>query len=310
MRTLLASDSASDGGQSRSAWVVETGHLPANEVKRFDCEAGFSVVSSSVQSSQDQMQACAYEGSERNLVLTFGLEGDSEFRDRNGDNLYFRSGYTTVSSYLKGRGERCHPGQRPVRQLRLIVSESALLRYVGPELSWHVLRPALARSEGTSQLSFGATAASMHLRALSDVRLLEQQNDLGLRIQALSLLAEQLRLLTPPARPEGRLRADEMDKMAGLDAFMRANLDQLLSMASLCAQTGLSEYKLKDAFRKAYGVSPGQRLLELRMQRALELLERGQQVAQAAYQVGYQHPSNFSAAFARYFGKPPKAARC
>jgi len=54
-------------------------------------------------------------------------------------------------------------------------------------------------------------------------------------------------------------------------------------------------------------------LLELRMRKAYALLESGQQVAQAGWQVGYKYPNNFSVAFARYFGRSPKAifgSRC
>ena len=52
---------------------------------------------------------------------------------------------------------------------------------------------------------------------------------------------------------------------------------------------------------------PQRTLLALRMQRAKLLLENGCQVAQAGWQTGYRHPSNFSAAFTRYFGHVPKS---
>ncbi|WP_417559700.1 helix-turn-helix domain-containing protein [Marinomonas sp.] len=43
------------------------------------------------------------------------------------------------------------------------------------------------------------------------------------------------------------------------------------------------------------------------MHKAWELLTSGYQVAQTAYAVGYEHPSNFSAAFNRFYGCPPKS---
>ena len=43
------------------------------------------------------------------------------------------------------------------------------------------------------------------------------------------------------------------------------------------------------------------------MRRAWALLETGCQVAQAGWQVGYAHPSNFSAAFTRFYGRSPKS---
>lgn len=88
---------------------------------------------------------------------------------------------------------------------------------------------------------------------------------------------------------------------------MRAHLDKPLNNAYLSATLGISEYKLKECFRQAYGTSPARYLLELRMYRAQELLEAGHQVAETAYRVGYQHPSNLSAAFTRFFGRTPKS---
>ncbi len=53
--------------------------------------------------------------------------------------------------------------------------------------------------------------------------------------------------------------------------------------------------------------TPYQMLLDIRMNKAWELLSTGLQVAQTAYAVGYEHPSNFSAAFTRFYGRSPKS---
>jgi AraC-like DNA-binding protein len=84
-------------------------------------------------------------------------------------------------------------------------------------------------------------------------------------------------------------------------------MDRELTVQYLCLATGLNEFKLKQGFRALYGDSPMRLLTGMRMRRAWELLEGGCQVAQAAYQVGYRHPANFSAAFTRFHGRAPKS---
>lgn len=88
---------------------------------------------------------------------------------------------------------------------------------------------------------------------------------------------------------------------------MREHMDRPLTIGYLCAAVGLSEFKLKEGFRHRFGTSPHRMLLAMRMHRAKALLASGAQVAQAGWQVGYAHPSNFSAAFTKFFGRTPKA---
>ncbi|MCY1376543.1 Helix-turn-helix domain protein [compost metagenome] len=97
-----------------------------------------------------------------------------------------------------------------------------------------------------------------------------------------------------------------MIKLERAYALMQEQMAQDLTLDYLCAQVGLSLFKLKQGWRYRYNDSPQRTLLALRMQRAKLLLEDGCQVAQAGWQTGYRHPSNFSAAFSRYFGYAPK----
>ncbi|WP_196518146.1 helix-turn-helix domain-containing protein [Halomonas sp. PA16-9] len=82
-----------------------------------------------------------------------------------------------------------------------------------------------------------------------------------------------------------------------------------MTLAYLGARVGLGEQKLKQGFRCMFGTTPQHFLHQQRMRRAHTLLESGQQAAQAAYATGYRHPSNFSAAFTRFFGYAPKAIK-
>ncbi|NTX31840.1 helix-turn-helix transcriptional regulator [Burkholderia pyrrocinia] len=308
MHALTVPGASAMGVAPSHTWTVARGNAEGGSyaVERLNCEPGFSVVRSSVLSERALTEACSHDGVERQLVVAIGLDGESEFRDRRGERLPFSAGHTTVSVFRSGGGERRYEANRLVRQLRLVVSESTLTNFVGEERSRELLGPVLGHFEGFRQVAFTANGTSPHLRFFRSPDLL-QQDGLSLRIHALSLLADQLRTIAPEPARGGRLGARDLDKLAHVETFMRAHLDKPLNNAYLSATLGISEYKLKECFRQAYGTSPAQHLLELRMQRAQELLEAGHQVAETAYRVGYQHPSNLSAAFTRFFGRTPKS---
>jgi AraC-like DNA-binding protein len=73
---------------------------------------------------------------------------------------------------------------------------------------------------------------------------------------------------------------------------------------------GMSESKLKRAFKAQFGVTVFDYGTECRMRHALELLRcRRMPVGQVADAVGYQHQTSFTAAFQQYFGFLPNQAR-
>jgi AraC-like DNA-binding protein len=73
---------------------------------------------------------------------------------------------------------------------------------------------------------------------------------------------------------------------------------------------GMSESKLKRAFKAKFGVTVFNYGLECRMRYALELLRcKRKPVGQVAHAVGYRHQSSFTAAFQQFFGFLPNEAR-
>ena len=126
-------------------------------------------------------------------------------------------------------------------------------------------------------------------------------------IHMLNLLADQLRFLTQSPAKTMRFSERDIEKLEFIQTFIQENMERPLSISYLCTIAGMNENKLKEGFRLHFKITPYRMLMEFRMHKALLLLESGRQVAEAAYQVGYQHPSNFSAAFTRFFGRAPKS---
>ncbi len=78
------------------------------------------------------------------------------------------------------------------------------------------------------------------------------------------------------------------------------------TISSLAKRVGTNECYLKKGFRGQTGMSIGEYIRELRMGRALELLETGRHtVMEVAIAVGYTNPSHFSAAFKKFYGETP-----
>jgi AraC-like DNA-binding protein len=243
----------------------------------------------------------------RTLVITLGRAGESGCVARTGAARRCGAGPTTLAAFRGSQGERRYAAGQTVRQLRLLLSGAALDRYLGAELSQR-----LTQVDGVRALDHRASLpASLALaRRLAQPPGPQPTDALDRHIAMLSLAALELRHLAPmpqPAKAAPRWSADELARLERARELLATQMDRELTLAYLSAAVGLGEHRLKQGFRAVFGTTPQALLLELRMRRAWALLETGCQVAQAGWQVGYAHPSNFSAAFTRFYGRSPKS---
>lgn len=239
------------------------------------------------------------------LMLTLGLQGQSRLQSGGGMEMHFRAGQITLASFQHNQGERFYRARQPVTQLRLAVDESFLARYFDPLCRQKLLSGSAPRVIASRPCAPATIARARSL--LETARLPAGTNRLRLHIQALSLLTEELEAFEPVNREQTPGDADII-RIERARALMENQLDQPLTIAWIARSVGLNEHKLKSGFRHRFNTSPHRLLFELRMFRAKELLEQTRcQVAQAAWQVGYRHPANFSAAFTRFFGRTPKS---
>lgn len=305
----LAAASSSAITSVPAGWQrLPSGGAPAGAItERWELEPGLSVVRSSVMTTRDVAQPSATPPEQGVLVLTFGLEGQSGFRSTQGDQLGFQAGFTTAAAVMGSRGERRFAAGQRVVQLRLLVQAPLLARLVGDAACAGLLPRQGMRPLGSARTRPGEAGHALALyrhagHGPSGMAMLEA------RIHALSLLSGELRALGL-AEGDSSSHVPVPDALARARDLMAAQLEQPLTIAYIAASVGLSETRFKAGFKAAFGLSPGRMLLRLRMERASVLLDGGCQVAQAAWQVGYAHPGNFSAAFSRYFGQAPKARR-
>lgn len=278
----------------------------AGTVERLEIEPGLTVVRSSVWSACDVRAPSANAPERGTLVLTFGLQGQSGYESRQGEQLGFSAGFTTAAAFMGSAGERRHAGGQRVVQLRLLVEQQRLVQWLGPDACSQLIPERGVRALASART---CAASASHVTALYRSPAADGLAGLDCKIHALSLLAQELRALGLSGPAVQHPRGADHERLLRARDLMLAHMERPLTVAYLSAEIGMSETRFKAGFREAFGASVGKMLLQMRMERAQVLLESGCQVAQAAWQVGYAHPGNFSTAFLRYFGRSPSQGR-
>jgi len=112
--------------------------------------------------------------------------------------------------------------------------------------------------------------------------------------------------------PEGaRLRAvatlgDQSHRTAKAIAWIAANYAKTLRVEELAELSSMGVSTLHHHFRMLTSMSPLQYQKQLRLQSARNLmLNSGFDAAGAAFEVGYESPTQFNREYSRFFGQPP-----
>ncbi|MCC4862622.1 AraC family transcriptional regulator [Vibrio splendidus] len=96
-------------------------------------------------------------------------------------------------------------------------------------------------------------------------------------------------------------------KIEDIISYIEINLDQQLSLESIASKFSMSISNLQRRFKQSYNLTINGYIRYRRLDIARQHLERGLvSITEAAYEAGYQHPSNFTSAFKKTFGVPPQ----
>jgi len=98
----------------------------------------------------------------------------------------------------------------------------------------------------------------------------------------------------------------QSQQIAKAIGWLKSNYTQAVSMDELAAQANMSTSTLHHHFKALTALSPLQYQKQLRLQEARRLmLAERMDAANAAFQVGYESPSQFNREYSRLFGAPP-----
>lgn len=260
----------------------------------------------------------------------FAYCGDAQFEwsQRHGDNLV---------SVLRKQGYPCHVFPSNSRdsadwrkeQAKLIRWLKSLPKPVGVMTCYDV--------RGQQVLD---TCRAMGLRVPEDVAVIGQHNDDLLcelcdpplssvipnarraGFEAASLLDQsmrgetllQKRIEIPPigivTRQSTDLVAVEDTRLAHAMRFIQEHAYEVIRVEDIAQAAGMSRSLLERKFRKVFGRSPWDQVLQLRLRKAENLLSQTRlSIAEIASCAGFGSPEYFSAAFRKLTGVSPRSAR-
>ncbi|WP_139685550.1 helix-turn-helix domain-containing protein [Vibrio tasmaniensis] len=97
------------------------------------------------------------------------------------------------------------------------------------------------------------------------------------------------------------------ERIEAVICFIEIHLDQELSLKMLAEHFSMSVSNIQRRFKQSYNMTINGYIRLRRLEIARQHLERGLvSITEAAYEAGYQHPSNFTNAFKKTFGVPPQ----
>lgn len=195
-------------------------------------------------------------------------------------------------------------------------TEEAPCLVLSLKLEMSMVREVLSREEihvaeapsGSPALSIGEATPEFLAACCRLVALLDHPSD----IPFLSGLIQReiiYRILRGPAG--ARLRSvatlgDQGYRTAKAIAWIAANYAKPLIVEEVAQLAGMGVSTLHHHFRALTAMSPLQYQKQLRLQSARSLmLNNGLDAASAAFEVGYESPTQFSREYSRFFGQPP-----
>ena len=99
-------------------------------------------------------------------------------------------------------------------------------------------------------------------------------------------------------------------KIREVQVFLAQNLAHDVDLGTIARQASLSPYYFTRQFTAMVGMPPYRYLINLRIQRAAQLLrESDLTVTQILHRVGFHSPSHFTTTFRRHMGMSPTAYR-
>jgi len=243
---------------------------------------------------------------ESRLVVTLGLKGESRFLGQHGEEVVFNEGYTSITSFSSSIGERQYQANEHILQLRFSINKNWVQRYFGGSKECQFFSK---KSIQTISYKPMTTQGIMIAQQLRSSTVSNEIKKLFIHGQALTLLSSELApLFSKSSKQKEKFTSNDKEIANIARNILYREFKTPPSVEQLSKQVGCNQFKLKQLFHHFFNNTPYGVLLEIRMNKAYDLLESTHcHVNIAADYVGYNHASNFSTAFIKFFGVTPKS---
>ncbi len=228
-------------------------------------------------------------------VIVATLSGKGRFILEDGTVFEVEEGEIFISS-PNGQGHREETvGPEPWEHLWLTFYASSPI-LSSEDFDWKVYR--------ISEVSLYRELASCILR--EDLHCTNESSETIELAERLLLLLLRRLFSSGESEEKARIRS----RMESLWNEISGSLDQEWTVARLCSAMNCSRSQLTRICHEIYGVSPGWKIREMRMERAKQMLSSSSSsIVDIAESVGYSSPTLFSSSFSSYEGESPREYR-
>jgi len=271
----------------------------------FTLDPDFSLIDTQYSPSRNFVVTTRMSNQEPRMVLTLALKGSSQYCDNQRNEVLFKSGYTTLTTFHSSDGLRSYKGDQAVAQLRFSMTRSWLECHFGEGVFAQFFNEQNVQLVRQRPIS---AAAIQTVQCMLDNSVQMTTQPLFRRGLAMAIVSSELNDLFNEARSQSHgITPRDRRLVESAREILHAEFADPPTIEELCLRVNTNEFKLKRLFRSCFDTTPYGMLLDIRMHKAYRLLTTNRySVSTAAEAVGYSHASNFSTAFTKYFGFPPK----
>ncbi len=97
----------------------------------------------------------------------------------------------------------------------------------------------------------------------------------------------------------------QIDTVIATKNFIDGNSEKDLNLNLLSKILFTSKYHLQRLFKRHYGLTPKQYLINIRINKSKELMKKGVSVTETCFAVGFESLGSFSSLFKSRTGRPP-----
>lgn len=98
---------------------------------------------------------------------------------------------------------------------------------------------------------------------------------------------------------------EQIDIVIETRKYIDKNFDEKISLDLLSHVQSVSKYHLLRLYKRYYGQTPKQYLIEKRIEKAKAFLIEGRSISDTCFSVGFESPSSFSLLFKKKIGLSP-----
>tara|TARA_A100000171_G_scaffold45335_1_gene48967 strand:- start:257 stop:1318 length:1062 start_codon:yes stop_codon:yes gene_type:complete len=260
---------------------------------------------------QDMVITAGSISGKKLIIAMVALEGEySMIRPEDGSEILFSSVQGHLFVHDGKDTSFTLPGGQNIQTLGLSLTPDVFQRYFDnsvPESLQPLLQPDV---ESIEPISFSVTHA-MRETLIQNLSIetspsLQQIKMEGIGLLYLTLIEQSLRATADADDGQLLVKRADIDKAQRAYQMLQDNLQEPPCLSDLAVKLGTTEKRLNQAFRELYSDTVFEVLRDVRMKKAKILLERTDMaIKEVAWEVGYNHSTNFSTAFNQKYGVPP-----